>query len=124
MNIYCHPLHSTFTNDNTNTSMKSTKQTLIATSFNHSEILALYETSSECIWLRSMINHIQSSCRISLSSNIPIVIYEDNVACIAQIRRATLKGTEQNIFHWNSFTLISSNKTRRLILERYAPWII
>ena len=40
-------------------SWKSSKQTLIATSTNHSEIIALYEASRECVWLRRMINHIQ-----------------------------------------------------------------
>lgn len=34
------------------------KQTLVATSTNHSEIIALYETSRESIWRRRMINHI------------------------------------------------------------------
>jgi hypothetical protein len=31
---------------------KSSKQTLVATSTNHSEIIALYEVSHECVWLR------------------------------------------------------------------------
>ena len=38
--------------------MKSSKQTLTATSTNHSKIIALYEASRECVWLRRMINHI------------------------------------------------------------------
>ena len=66
--------------------MKSTKQTPIATPFNHSEILALYEASQECIWLRYVVNYIQNTCRISLSSDISIVIYKDNAECIAQLR--------------------------------------
>ena len=37
------------------TSWKSIKQTMVATSSNHSKILALHEASRECIWLRSMI---------------------------------------------------------------------
>ncbi|WJZ98368.1 hypothetical protein VitviT2T_016896 [Vitis vinifera] len=36
-------------------SWRSVKQTMVATSSNHSEILAIHETSRECIWLRSMI---------------------------------------------------------------------
>ena len=39
-------------------SWKVVKQTMVATSSNHSEILVLYEASRECIWLRSMIQHI------------------------------------------------------------------
>jgi hypothetical protein len=31
---------------------------------NHSEIIALYEASRECVWLRRVINHIQISCGI------------------------------------------------------------
>ena len=38
-----------------------------------------------------MINHIQSTYRISLSSNIPTVIYEDNDAYIAQLRGGYIK---------------------------------
>ena len=38
-------------------SWKSYKQTLVTTSTNHSEIVALYEASRECVWLRRMINH-------------------------------------------------------------------
>jgi hypothetical protein len=40
-------------------SWRSVKQTLVATSTNHSEIIALYEATQECVWLRRMINHIQ-----------------------------------------------------------------
>ena len=44
-----------FTYNGTAISWRSTKQTLVATSSNHAEILALHETSRECIWLRSVI---------------------------------------------------------------------
>ena len=44
--------------------MKSSKQTLMTTSTNHSEIIALYEATHECVWLHRMINHIQQSCGI------------------------------------------------------------
>ena len=71
---------------------KSTKQTLVATSSNHSEILALHKASRECIWLQSVIHHIQSTCRISSNSDILTVIYEDNVACITQLRGGYIKG--------------------------------
>ena len=36
-------------------SWKSVKQTMVATSSNHSEILTIHEASCECVWLRSMI---------------------------------------------------------------------
>ena len=62
----------------------------MATSTNHSEIIALYEASRECVWLRRMINHIQQSCGIgSLES--PTIIYEDNAACVTQMQTGYIK---------------------------------
>jgi hypothetical protein len=71
-------------------SWKSSKQTLVATSTNHSEIIALYEASRECVWLRRMINHIQQSCGID-SMESPTIIYEDNTACVAQMDTSYIK---------------------------------
>jgi hypothetical protein len=45
-------------------SWKSVKKTLIATSTNHLEIITLYEASRECVWLRRVINHTETSCGI------------------------------------------------------------
>ena len=59
---------------------------LVATSTNHSKIIALYEASKECVWLRSVISHIQNSCQMTPVNNSPTIIYEDNAACIAQVR--------------------------------------
>jgi hypothetical protein len=71
-------------------SWKSSKQTLVATSTNHSEIIALYEASRECVWLRRMVNHILTSCGIgSLES--PTIIYEDNAACVVQMETGYIK---------------------------------
>ncbi len=73
-------------------SWRSTKQTLVTTSSNHAELVALYETGRECVWLRSFIHHIQTSCGLESSVQKPTVIYEDNAACIAQIREGYIKG--------------------------------
>ncbi|KAM1692741.1 hypothetical protein ACFX2K_032321 [Malus domestica] len=43
-----------FTIGDTTISWRSTKQTLVTTSSNHAEILALHETSHECFWLREV----------------------------------------------------------------------
>ena len=51
-----------FTMGSTAISWRSTKQTLVATSSNHAEIIALHEAVRECVWLRSVIRHIQGSC--------------------------------------------------------------
>ena len=65
---------------------------MVTTSLNHSEILALHEASRECIWLRSMIQHIQESCDLPFSKDNPITLFEGNAACIAQIKGGYIKG--------------------------------
>ncbi|KAJ9546893.1 hypothetical protein OSB04_019436 [Centaurea solstitialis] len=59
------------------------KQTMVATSSNHAEILAIHEASRECVWLRNVIQHIRGSCGIISDKEPPTVLYEDNAACIA-----------------------------------------
>ena len=51
-----------FTYGGTTIYWTSIKQTMVATSSNHLEILAIHEISRECVWLRSMIQHIQETC--------------------------------------------------------------
>jgi hypothetical protein len=65
-------------------SWKSAKQTLMVASTNHSEIIALYEASRECVLLRRLINHIETSCGIGVLES-PTIIYKDNAACVAQM---------------------------------------
>jgi len=67
-------------------SWHSAKQTLAATSSNHAELLAIHEASRECVWLRSMTQHIHKSCGLSLDERVPTTLYEDNAACIAQLK--------------------------------------
>jgi len=62
------------------------KQTITATSSNHAKVLALYEASRECVWLRSIIQHVRQTCGLSLEKMKPTTIYEDNSACIAQLK--------------------------------------
>jgi len=71
-------------------SWRSVKQTLVATSTNHSEIIALYEAARECIWLRRMIDHIQKSCGMN-AVDTPTIIYEDNAACVVQMHMGYVK---------------------------------
>ena len=80
-----------FNYNGTTTSWRSVKQTMVATSSNHLEILAIHEASHECIWLRSMIQHIRESCRLSYIKGDPIILFEDNAACIAQITKGYIK---------------------------------
>jgi hypothetical protein len=79
-----------FLHGGTGISWKSCKQTLVATSTNHSEIIALYEASRECAWLCRMIDHIQKSCEIGLIES-PTIIYEDSAACVAQMQMGYIK---------------------------------
>jgi hypothetical protein len=81
-----------FTSGGTAISWRSVKQTLTATSSNHAELLALHEASRECVWLRSTIQHIQKSCGLSSERMNKTTIYEDNTACIAQLKEGYIKG--------------------------------
>ena len=81
-----------FTYGETAISWRSVKQTLTATSSNHSEILAIHEASRECIWLRSMIQLIRERSGLSSIKDSPTILYEDNAACITQIKGGYIKG--------------------------------
>jgi hypothetical protein len=48
-----------FTYGTTVISWRSTNQTVTTTSSNHAELIILYDAERECVWLRSMIQHIQ-----------------------------------------------------------------
>jgi hypothetical protein len=85
-------------------SWKSSKQTLVSTSTNHSEIIALYEASRECVWLRRMINHIIQSCGI-VALETPTIIFEDNSTCVTQIESDYIK----------------SNMTKHIISKLFYP---
>ena len=81
-----------FTCGDTTISWRSMKQTLVATSSNHAEIIVIHESSREYVWLRSMTHYIQEMCGFSLKTNIPSTMYEYNAACIAQLKGGYIKG--------------------------------
>ena len=83
-----------FTYGGTAISWKSMKQTLTTTSSNYAELIVLYDASRECVWLRSMINHIQEACGLESIKKTLTIIHEDNAACIAQIREGYIKGNK------------------------------
>ena len=102
-----------FLHGGTAISWKSSKQTLVATSTNYSEIIALFEASCECVWLRQMINHIEKSCGID-SVESPTIIYEDNDACITQMqKKITSKAISPNILLLSCFIPMSFNKVEK-----------
>jgi hypothetical protein len=79
-----------FLHGGTTISWKSYKQTLVATSTNHSEIITLYEASREYAWLYKMIDHIQKLCGIGAIESLTI-IYEDNATCVVQMQTGHIK---------------------------------
>ena len=68
------------------------KQTIVATSSNHVEILALHEASREGVWLRSLVHHIRETCGLSFDQRSPTILYEDNTIRIAQVEWGYIKG--------------------------------
>ncbi|MFS7999224.1 putative RNA-directed DNA polymerase [Helianthus anomalus] len=79
-----------FMNGGTAISWRSQKQTLVATSSNHAEVIALHEASRECVWLRSMSQHIVTSCGLEKDRS-PTLIHEDNAACVSQMKEGYIK---------------------------------
>lgn len=71
-------------------SWKSTKQTVTATSTNHAELLAFHEATRECVWLRTMEHIIVDQCKLQVQDK-PIVVFEDNAACIRQMSLGFIK---------------------------------
>ncbi|XP_075073879.1 secreted RxLR effector protein 161-like [Nicotiana tabacum] len=67
-----------FTYGGTAISWRSMKQTIVATSSNHAEIIVIHEASRECVWLRSMTQHIQKMCGFLMKTDNPTTLYEDN----------------------------------------------
>ncbi|BBG93793.1 NAC domain containing protein 25 [Prunus dulcis] len=102
-----------FTCGGTAISWRSTKQTLVATSSNHSEILALHEASRECVWLRSVIHHIRSTCALPSTTDTPTILNEDNAACIAQITGGYIKVTGPNTYHQSFSIHMSSRRVKK-----------
>jgi len=51
---------------------------------------ALHEACRECVWFRSMTNHIQEASGLIIK-NEPTKLYEDNDACVAQIKEGYIK---------------------------------
>jgi len=72
-------------------SWKSVKQTITATSSNHTKIIALHDASRECIWLRSIDKFILSNCGLPYKES-PTVLYEDNSAYVTQMQVGFIKG--------------------------------
>ena len=42
--------------------------------------------------MRSLIHHVRCTCGLSYSKLSPTIIYEDNTACISQLKESCIKG--------------------------------
>ena len=60
----------------------SQKQILIATFFNHVEVIALHEANQERVWLRFVTQHMHTTCGLLIVRDI-IILLEDNAAYVA-----------------------------------------
>ena len=71
-------------------SWKSVKQTIIATSTNHSELLAFHKATQELVSLRIMDRIISEQVGLELSDEL-IILHEDNSACVYQVNARFIK---------------------------------
>ena len=71
-------------------SWKSTKQTVTTTSTNHAELLAFHEAAREVVWLRTLERILNQQCKLRINDR-PIVIFEDNSACVRQMASGFIK---------------------------------
>lgn len=104
--------------ENITISQRSSKQTMVITSSNHYEILALHEASCECVWLRSLIHHIISNCKLSLDTYIPKVIHEDNDVCIEQIIGGYIKGDRTKYISPKYFYTHELQKSHEIVIQQ------
>ncbi|KAL0864506.1 hypothetical protein Bca101_043624 [Brassica carinata] len=79
-----------FTIDGTAIFWRSQKQTLVATSSNYAETIALHEACRECVWFRSMSQHIQEASGLVFKKE-RTKVFEDNSACVAQLKEGYIK---------------------------------
>ncbi|KAM2474708.1 hypothetical protein PS1_007389 [Malus domestica] len=78
-----------FTVGGTAISWRFTKQMLVVTSSNHAEILALHKA---CFGLRAVMEHIRNTSGLTSIVDFPTTIFEDNAACIEQLKKGYIKG--------------------------------
>lgn len=102
----------------------STKQTFTVTCSNHLEILALHEASRECVWLQSIMHCIQITSNLASVIDIPTIIYENNIACLAQIRGGYNKGDRTKYISPKFFCTHEVQQDKKIMSSNYAPLIL
>nr|GEW85395.1 retrovirus-related Pol polyprotein from transposon TNT 1-94 [Tanacetum cinerariifolium] len=99
-------------------SWRSVKLTMSATLSNLVKILAIHEASRECVWLRSVIQHIRELCRISSGQEATIVLHKDNATCIAQLKDGYIKGDRFNHILAKFFFTHELHKSGDIIVQK------
>ncbi|CAM8910135.1 unnamed protein product [Rhodiola kirilowii] len=94
------------------------KQTVVATSSNHAEVVALHEASRECVWLKSITQHIRVTSGLSLVND-PITLYEDNAACVAQMKEGFIKSDRTKHIHPKYFSFTQELEKDKVISIQY-----
>ena len=112
-----------FNYNGTAISWRSFKQTMVATSSNHSEIIAIHEASRECICLRSMIHHIQESCG-PLSKTSQQYYLKTMLHALHKSKEVTSKEIEPNTFHQKFSIHMSFRRMVKLMSSKYDQVII
>lgn len=71
-------------------SWRSKKQTVVATSTAHAELIALYEGAREAVWLHRLQDFVEKTTGLDDNPR-PIPVYEDNEACIKQVQKGFVR---------------------------------
>jgi hypothetical protein len=95
----------------------------VFTSTNHSKIIALYEASRKCVWLRRMINHVIQSCGIGALET-PTIIFKDNSACVTQIESGYIRSNMTKHIIPKLFYPMSSKRMEKLKSYKLGHMII
>lgn len=69
-------------------------------------------------WLRSTIHHIQSSCGFQSIREKPTTLYEDNTACITQIKAGFIKGDRTKHISPKFFHIHELQETKEIDVSR------
>lgn len=91
---------------------------------NHLEILALHEASRECVWLQSIMHYIQITSNLASVIDIPTIIYENNIACLAQIRGGYNKRDRTKYISPKFFCTHEEQQDKKIMSSNYAPLIL
>ena len=65
-----------------------------------------------------MVHHIWNACGLPLITSIPTTIYEDNVACIGQIKKGYIKGDRTKHISQNFFFTHELQKSHEIEVKQ------